>query len=97
MKKIYILLHFCLIAVIMTAQDLRSPDGDLEMSFSVDQQGTPVYTLNYKGKTVINPSKLGLELIGSDKVEFGAEINREKDPQTSLYDGFSVSDVQNST
>jgi hypothetical protein len=34
---------------------------------------------------------------GSDKVEFGAEINREKDPQTSLYDGFSVSDVQNST
>jgi hypothetical protein len=97
MKKIYILLHFCLIAVIMTAQDLRSPNGDLEMNFSVDQQGVPVYTLKYKGKTVINPSKLGLELIGSDKVEFGAEINREKDPQTSLYDGFSVSDVQNST
>ena len=84
-------------AVIMTAQDLRSPNGDLEMNFSVDQQGVPVYTLKYKGKTVINPSKLGLELIGSDKVEFGAEINREKDPQTSLYDGFSVSDVQNST
>ena len=36
-------------------------------------------------------------MIGSDKVEFGAEINREKDPQTSLYDGFSVSGVQNST
>lgn len=91
------LLSLLLIAGVIPAQDLKSPNGDLEMNFSVDRQGTPLYTLKYKGKTVINPSKLGFELIGGDKVEFGAEINRERDPQTSLYDGFSVSNVQNGT
>lgn len=97
MKKIHMLLSFFLIVGMMMAQDLRSPNGNLEMNFSVDQQGTPVYTLKYKGKTVINPSKLGLALIGSEKVEFGSEINKEKDPQTSLYDGFGISEVQNSS
>ncbi len=91
------LLSLLLIAGVIPAQDLKSPNGDLEMNFTVDRQGTPLYTLKYKGKTVINPSKLGFELIGGDKVEFGAEINRERDPQTSLYDGFSVSNVQNGT
>ncbi len=84
MKKIFMLLGLFLVAGMMAAQDLKSPNGDLEMNFLVDQQGTPVYTLKYKGKTVINPSKLGLALIGSDKVEFGS----------SLHDGFSVADTQ---
>ncbi|MEA4950193.1 MAG: glycoside hydrolase family 97 protein [Petrimonas sp.] len=97
MRKIGILLYFCLIAGMVAAQDLRSPNGNLEMNFFVDRQGAPVYTLKYKGKAVINPSKLGLEIIGGEKAKFGSEISSEKDPETSLYDGFAISGVQNSS
>ena len=52
--------------VVANAQKLTSPDGNLEMNFSLDGKGAPVYELSYKGKTVIKPSKLGLELKKED-------------------------------
>ena len=45
------------------AQTVFSPNGNYQMNFSLSADGSPVYTLTYKGKTVINPSKLGLELM----------------------------------
>ena len=44
------------------AESITSPDGQLKLDFSVNTQGEPVYELSYKGKEVIKPSKLGLEL-----------------------------------
>lgn len=44
------------------AESITSPDGQLKLDFSVNTQGEPVYELFYKGKEVIKPSKLGLEL-----------------------------------
>lgn len=44
------------------AESITSPNGQLQLNFSVNAQGEPVYELSYKGKTVIKPSKLGLEL-----------------------------------
>ena len=44
------------------AQQLLSPDGNLEMNFHLNEQGAPVYELTYKGKAIIKPSRLGLEL-----------------------------------
>ena len=41
---------------------LNSPNGKLQMSFSLSEKGEPTYMLQYKGKTVIRPSHLGLEL-----------------------------------
>ena len=41
---------------------LASPDGQMQMTFMLTNQGEPVYDLSFKGKAVINPSKLGLEL-----------------------------------
>ena len=82
------------------AQDLTSPNGNLKMKFSLQQGGVPTYELTYKGKTVIKPSKLGLELFGEhEKVEFGAEIKREKnaDPKTSLYDNFAIEKIETIT
>ena len=46
----------------LQADKLTSPNGQLEMNFSLTEKGEPVYDLTYKGKAVINPSKLGLEL-----------------------------------
>ncbi|GGF65832.1 glycoside hydrolase family 97 protein [Wenyingzhuangia marina] len=44
------------------AQELKSPNKNFNMSFSLLDDGTPTYHLNYKGKEVIKQSKLGLEL-----------------------------------
>ena len=48
------------------AQELKSPDGKLKMEFSLDEQGRPTYYLQYKGKEVIKPSHLGIELKQED-------------------------------
>ncbi|WP_373789874.1 glycoside hydrolase family 97 protein [Bacteroides heparinolyticus] len=57
----------CFLLVLMMssaamAESITSPNGQLKLNFSVNAQGEPVYELFYKGKSVINPSKLGLEL-----------------------------------
>jgi hypothetical protein len=44
------------------AQELTSPDKNLHLQFSIQQNGIPTYALTYKGKDVIKPSHLGLEL-----------------------------------
>ena len=46
----------------LQADKLTSPNGQLEMNFSLTEKGEPVYDLTYKGKAIIKPSKLGLEL-----------------------------------
>ena len=96
-KRNIMLLAFSLMIGLVSAQSLKSPNGELELNFSVDAVGTPVYELHYKGKPIINPSKLGLELIGNSQEEFNSEIKKEKDHATSLYDGFHVVDIENST
>lgn len=63
LKKNLSLIAFLCISFIANAQQkLNSPDGNLEMTFTLDGQGTPTYELTYKQKEVIKPSKLGLEL-----------------------------------
>ena len=43
------------------ATEVKSPNGNIVLNFSVEQ-GRPTYTLLYKGKEVVRPSHLGLEL-----------------------------------
>ena len=79
--RILFLLSFLCMAGIAVAEELTSPNGLLRLAFTVNGQGEPVYELYYKGKVVIKPSKLGLEL--------------KNDP--GLMDGFTLSEVINST
>ena len=85
---------FC--ALIVNAQKLTSPDGNLEMNFSLDGKGAPMYELSYKGKTVIKSSKLGLELKKEDANKHtDFEWKEVKDAstldiKTNLYDGFKI-------
>lgn len=97
MKKLTLALCYLFVMTIINAQELKSPNGNFELNFSLNKEGSPIYSLKYKGKSVINPSKLGLELTGNESAEFGAEIKKNKDPKTSLYDGFNISDVKNSS
>ncbi|WP_372920059.1 glycoside hydrolase family 97 protein [Salegentibacter sp.] len=78
MKRLLMISCLWLVAVSTTlAQDLKSPDGNLEMNFSLQEDGTPVYSLTYKGQDVIETSKLGFDL---------------KNDEHSLLSGFSIED-----
>ena len=44
------------------AQTVKSPDGNVVLTFALKEGGVPTYTLDYKHKPVIKQSELGLEL-----------------------------------
>ena len=92
-------------AITINAQHkLSSPDGNFEMHFSLNTKGAPVYELTYKGKTIIKPSTLGLELKREDankKTDFEwteKNVNQsELDAKVNLFNGFAIKDAQIST
>ena len=90
--KRYLMLFAAAAATIgASAQEvLRSPDGELELRFSLSDKGEPTYALDYKGRAVVLPSRMGLELRGdAPALEFGAEIQKGSYGEpVSLYDGF---------
>ena len=79
--KLFCLLLFLFVSNWAMAESITSPNGQLQLNFSVNAQGEPVYELSYKGKAVIKPSKLGLEL---------------KDAP-GLMNGFTLANTQTST
>ena len=83
MKK-SIFAFFSLLAICTTsiAQQIKSPEGNFIMEFSLLKDGTPTYSLKYKNKEVIKPSTLGLEL---------------KNDKKSLLNDFVVVDSKTST
>jgi hypothetical protein len=64
---LYTTLFYFLVLHCANSQQLKSPNGKFTMDFSLQKDGTPSYSLNYKDKTVIKPSKLGLELKNDKK------------------------------
>jgi len=80
MKKLILILLFSV--SFGFAQVISSPNGAFKLTFSLQNDGTPVYQLEYLNKLVIKPSKLGLEL---------------KNDTTSLINGFAIENSQNSS
>lgn len=60
MKKTLILSVMATVMLHMAAADIMSPGGSLRLEVLTDADGTPVYTLDYKGKPIITKSTLGL-------------------------------------
>ena len=78
---------------------LLSPDKNLEMRFSMSDNGIPYYSLDYKGKHIVLDSRLGFLLRGDlnvSEVKFqGDKIDKvDKHPQIDFYRDFEVSDVK---
>lgn len=60
MRKFTLLLGLSLFVVnSLFAQVLKSPDGNLILSFHLSETKVPAYSLQYKGKAVIKDSKMG--------------------------------------
>lgn len=67
MKKFFIYsILTSLSLTVSSAVTQTSPDGNFILTVDVNVQGTPYYSLSYKGKTVVNESKLGLEAVEAD-------------------------------
>lgn len=60
---------------------VSSPNGNVRVGFSLTADGTPTYTMSYKGKPVVRQSRLGLELAKDKHASKGME-------ETDLMDGF---------
>lgn len=61
MRKIILLMSVFAVHFVM-AQQQTSPDGNVILSFSLKNDGTPSYKVSYKNKPVINESTLGFTL-----------------------------------
>ena len=81
-------------------QTLKSPDGNMEMTFHLTAEGTPQYALTYGDQQVILPSNLGFEFRGvlkAQKLVYNADgtiTKEDRQPAYSFYDGFAVESVE---
>jgi hypothetical protein len=83
MKKLIQVLFVLLISINSSiAQELKSPNGEFSMSFSLLKDGTPTYELSNKNKPIIKSSKLGFEL---------------KNDKNSLLNGFVITNSKTAT
>ncbi len=61
MKSVFTILA-CMFLWTINAQQIQSPSKDISVDFSLSDQGEPTYKVSYKGKEVIEPSKMGIAL-----------------------------------
>ena len=65
------------------AQEIASPSGTVNVNFELASGGVPTYTVDYKDRPVIKPSRLGLELNGRPNLMDGFEVVKTS---TSSFD-----------
>lgn len=83
MKRSFLIAFLSLASFCITnAQQVKSPNGNFVATFSLQKDGTPGYDLTYKGKAIVKPSRLGLEI---------------KNEKTSLLNGFTVTGTKTSS
>lgn len=59
----------------MSAIKQTSPSGRVVLNFELDNNGSPYYRLQYKGKNVILPSKLGFSIYDAKDLRDGFKID----------------------
>ena len=65
------------------AEEIKSPNANLALTFSLQAGGVPTYSLTYKGRAVIKPSHLGLELKEGPALTNGFAVSEAK---TTAFD-----------
>lgn len=103
MKRILLSAALICIALGAMAQKVTSPDGKMELSFSLDN-GRPTYTLRVDGKTVVAPSHLGYQLKkenGEKSTDFDWKPSRATDKEASrkadFFSDFTLEKFENNS
>lgn len=73
MNRYCITFLFSAAVLCAAAEEIKSPDGKITVNVEV-KDGVPEYSMTFDGKTVIKPSKLGLELVNDKDLMSGFEI-----------------------
>ena len=89
MKRLFLSILLA-VPMMALAGNVKSPNGNIELKFSVDNTGRPVYEMTYKGREVVKPSHLGLELA---KDRHSSKWTNE----TDLMDRFAIAKEEVST
>ncbi|MGM9844493.1 MAG: glycoside hydrolase family 97 protein [Muribaculaceae bacterium] len=79
--KVLLAAFLCGISASMMAHTIASPDGNIVVNIDLNENGTPTYTVDYKGLPVIKPSTLGILL----------------NEENSLIDHFKINNVTSAT
>ena len=100
MKRLTIILCAVVAAISAHGADLlqlSSPEGKLQLTFTLTGAGEPVYWLFYQSKPVVLSSRLGLQLAGSAHTvidESGTIVTTERGADmTNLHSGFVLADT----
>lgn len=103
MKRILLSAALICIALGAMAQKVTSPDGKMELSFTLDN-GRPTYTFRVDGKTVVAPSHLGYQLKkenGEKSTDFDWKPSRATDKEASrkadFFSDFTLEKFENNS
>ena len=89
-------------AMLMQAATISSPSGSVKLNFSVDVSGRPTYEMEYAGRQIIAPSRLGFQLkkdapgkaTDFEFSNFTASEEEKINQKANLYSGFSIIDTK---
>ena len=76
-----------MLPMMAATQTVKSPDGNVALTFTLSDNGRPTYEMTYKGRAVVKPSHLGLELAKDRHASKGKD-------ETDLMDGFKITDTR---
>lgn len=95
MKTKFLVLSSSLLAisVAMHAAEIKSPDGKLVVTTDLDAAGTPVYSVAYDGKTILESSPLGFE---SNAGNFDKGLKLVKETPSELHKQFKQDKIKKS-
>ena len=74
-KKIIALFILSLTLPSLWGQVIDSPDGNLKLSFDVNNNGTPIYSLDYKNKAVLKKGGMGFVINDSQAMDAGFKVD----------------------
>ena len=83
MKRLLLTLSLSLtLALVTHAAEMTSPNGDIKVDFQL-VNSVPTYSVSFRGKTIVKPSKLGYELARGENLLDGFTLVGD---ETSAFD-----------
>ncbi|MGE5356392.1 MAG: glycoside hydrolase family 97 protein [Deltaproteobacteria bacterium] len=69
------------------AQGIKSPNGNTELLFELDNNGTPIYSVLFKGSQIIKPSRMGIHM--KDKEPLASDFEIVTIEKTKIMESWS--------
>ena len=66
-------------------QLIESPDGDIRLTFSLNEAGQPQYAVNFDGEDIVKTSTMGFELIDGYKIAENFKIDKVERSSSDSY------------